>query len=223
MGPLGSLASLWKHRNTAVGWCFRDTKCYDDIWFAGIGTHHVDAVFCLAEDHKVGHPKWPCDSHKVLQHILLPNLAKEQHRTAQVYRGLLNIDCVYTTPAVILEIHLIVVPGSSVRLLWRQKSLSNQVEVNHHLSQISLYYWSESTYLKLCRFIKTCFIIITFRKQTFSDSAVYGIMTFLMSWMSWPTFFPTWPRLKTKECGTEPNVSSATWFAVARDFFWFLL
>lgn len=125
------------------------------------------------------------------------------------------------TPAARHEINMLIVAGSSVRLLWRQ--ITEQSSRSWSSSEPNQSRWLIRSH-KLCRIIETgCFINIIICRRTFSDSAVYGIMTFRMSWMSWPTFFPTWPRLKTKECGAEPNVSSATWLAVARDFFWFLL
>lgn len=41
-------------------------------------------------------------------------------------------------------------------------------------------------------------------RLTFRASAVYGSITLRTSRMSCPTFFPIWPRWKTKECGTAP-------------------
>lgn len=46
-------------------------------------TYHVDGSGSPAEDHEVGHSKWSCNSYKVFQHILLPNLfffLKEQKK-----------------------------------------------------------------------------------------------------------------------------------------------
>lgn len=40
--------------------------------------HHVDTGGRLAEDDEVRHAQRSCDGHKVLQHVLLPNLRPKQ-------------------------------------------------------------------------------------------------------------------------------------------------
>lgn len=87
MGPLGSRASLWKHKKCVVGWMVvrvlygqiaksfnsKELLAYGAIW-----SYHVDTAGSLTEDHEVCHSQWSRDSHKVFKHILLPNLVPKK-------------------------------------------------------------------------------------------------------------------------------------------------
>lgn len=111
--------------------------------------------------------------------------------------------CMYSLGAV--QDHIIM-----IRVINSQNILSNKIWI----AVISL--WFKSV-------INTSLEFHDMNKRTLRDSAVKGSMTRRMSSTSWPTFLPTWPRWNTKEWGTAPNTSSATWFALKRDFFWFLV
>lgn len=96
--------------------------------FADFGSYHVDAALSLAEDHEVSHSKWSCDSHKVFQHILFPNLAREgAHTETRVYWrsfewlhvGTGSCGSVWHQNPFKKKMWLFK-GGSSVRLLWRQ-------------------------------------------------------------------------------------------------------
>lgn len=161
--------------------------------------YHVDTAGRLGEDHEVCHSQWSSYSHKVLQHILLPHLSITRRQAIKS----IMITCMYRLRAV--QDHRIM-----IRFINSQNILSNNI-------------WIAVTSLWFKSVINTSLAFHDMNKRTLRDSAVKGSMTRRMSSTSWPTFLPTWPRWNTKEWGTAPNTSSATWFALKRDFFWFLV